>query len=310
VRAYGVLRRPWSSSAVTLPGYGASMAFPAPSTLSPSKVSSFKDCALAFRFSAIDQLPEAPSIPATKGTLVHLALEYLFDREPHDRSLDTALTDLTRALEAMRDDPEFLALELDAEAEAGFLADADGLVRRYFEVEDPSTIVPVGLELKLEARIDDIRIRGIIDRLELDEDGGLVVTDYKTGRSPTVNYQQGRLGGVSFYALLCQELFGVLPTKVKLLYLGDGLTITTEPTEQSIRALKAKLRALWHAIELACEKEDFRPRPGPLCNWCSFRAYCPAQGGDLALAAQFVAQRDAEKLAAAEQAGADQAAVA
>ena len=50
-------------------------------------------------------------------------------------------------------------------AEATFLAEADRLVRRYFEVEDPSAVHPVGLELKLEAQVDDIRVRGIIDRL-------------------------------------------------------------------------------------------------------------------------------------------------
>ena len=253
------------------------MAFLPPATLSPSKVSSFKDCALAFRFSAIDRLPEAPSAAAVKGTLVHLALEYLFDREAPDRTLDHALEDLARATDALREEPDFTGLELDAEAEATFLADADRLVRKYFEVEDPRTIHPVGLELMLETRVDAIRVRGIIDRLELDADGGLVVTDYKTGRSPSTNHQQGRLGGVTFYALLCEELFGVLPAQVKLIYLGDGLTITTEPTEQSIRALKNKLRALWSAIA------TFRPRPGPLCNWCSFQAYCPAKGGDLAL---------------------------
>jgi putative RecB family exonuclease len=261
------------------------MAFSPPTTLSPSKVSSFKDCALAFRFSAIDHLPEAPSPAATKGTLVHLALEYLFDREAPDRTLDHAVEDLARAIAVMRDDADFTGLELDEEAEASFFADADRLVRKYFEIEDPAAIHPVGLELKLEAQVDDIRVRGIIDRLELDANGGLVVTDYKTGKSPHANHQQGRLGGVSFYALLCQELFGVLPAQVKLIYLGDGLTITTEPSEQSIRALKNKLRALWSAIATACEREDFRPRPGPLCNWCSFQAYCPAQGGDLALVA-------------------------
>ncbi|MGN6694880.1 MAG: RecB family exonuclease [Aquihabitans sp.] len=259
------------------------MAFSPPATLSPSKVSSFKDCALAFRFSAIDQLPETPSAAAVKGTLVHLALEHLFAREAPDRTIDRAIEDLATATATMREDADFLGLALDEEAEATFLADADRLVRRYFEVEDPRDVHPVGLELKLEAQVDDIRVRGIIDRLELDADGGLVVTDYKTGRSPGTNHQQGRLGGVTFYALLCEELFGVLPAQVKLIYLGDGLTITTEPTEQSIRGLKNKLRALWSAIAVACEREDFRPRPGPLCNWCSFHAYCPAQGGDLAL---------------------------
>jgi putative RecB family exonuclease len=269
------------------------MALALPVTLSPSKVSSFGDCALAFRYSAIDQLPEAPSAPATKGTLVHLALEHLFDREPADRTVEHAIDDLTRATAELRTDPDFVGLELDAEAEATFLADAERLVRRYFEIEDPSTITPVGLELKLEAKVDDIRIRGIIDRLELDADGGLVVTDYKTGRSPGVTHQQGRLGGVTFYALLCQELFGVLPSRIQLLYLGDGLTITTEPTEQSIRGLKAKLRALWSAIERACEREDFRPRPGPLCSWCSFQSYCPAKGGDPSLVPVVLAERAA-----------------
>ncbi|HRW37910.1 MAG: PD-(D/E)XK nuclease family protein [Acidimicrobiales bacterium] len=269
------------------------MALELPVTLSPSKVSSFTDCALAFRFSAIDQLPEAPTVAATKGTLVHLALEHLFERDPGDRTVEAALADLDRALEELRDDPDLVGLELDEAAEAAFVADARRLVRRYFEIEDPTTVRPVGLELKLEARVDDIRIRGIIDRLELDEDGGLVVTDYKTGRSPGVTHQQGRLGGVTFYALLCEDLFGVLPSRIQLLYLGDALTISTVPSEQAIRGLRTKLRALWQAIERACEKEDFRPRPGPLCSWCSFHAYCPAQGGDPALAAAVVAERAA-----------------
>ena len=63
--------------------------------------------------------------------------------------------------------------------------------------------------------------------------------------------------------------------------------------DSTIRGLRTKLRALWQAIERACEKEDFRPRPGPLCSWCSFHAYCPAQGGDPALAAAVVAERAA-----------------
>ena len=254
-----------------------------PGTLSPSKISSFSDCALAFRLSAIDGLPEPPSAPATKGTLVHLALQHLFGRPGPERTVEAAEADLDRAFAELRSHPEYTGLDLDAAAEAAFLADAARLVRRYFDIEDPRAVNPIGLELKLEARVGDIRVRGIIDRLELDEAGGLVVTDYKTGRSPSSTHQQGRLGGVTFYALLCKELFGVLPARIQLQYLADGLTITTEPTEQSIRGLKNKIGALWQAVERACEREDFRPRPGPLCNWCGFHAYCPAQGGSLDL---------------------------
>ena len=36
------------------------MALQLPTSLTPSKVASFKDCALAFKFSTIDRLPEPP----------------------------------------------------------------------------------------------------------------------------------------------------------------------------------------------------------------------------------------------------------
>ncbi|CAN5682363.1 RecB family exonuclease [soil metagenome] len=275
------------------------MALTPPATLSPSKVSSFKDCALAFRYSAIDRLPEPPTAAATKGSLVHLALEHLFEREPADRTREAAAEDLVRAGAEMRLDPEFIELDLSPADEAAFFADAARLVEKYFELEDPTTIRPIGIELRLEAKVGGLRLRGIIDRLELDEDGGLVVTDYKSGKAPGQTYQQGRMGGVAFYSLLCEEIFGVRPSRVQLLYLGDTTTISTVPTEQSTRGLRNKVGALWKAVEQACEKEDFRPRPGPLCNWCGFHAYCPAKGGDPSLVADFVAARDAAEAEAA-----------
>ena len=58
-----------------------------PPSLSPSSVSAFKSCPLAFKFSYIDRLPEPPSPAATKGTLVHRALELLMLRSPDDRTV-------------------------------------------------------------------------------------------------------------------------------------------------------------------------------------------------------------------------------
>ena len=257
------------------------MAYELPSSLSPSKVSSFTDCALAFRFATIDRLPEPPSVPATKGTLVHAALERLFVLPAGQRTLAAALTCLDQAIDAIRSDPDFTDLALDDGAEAAFLDDAEALVRRYFELEDPTAITPIGLELKLEAEIEGLRLRGIIDRLELDAEGRLVVTDYKTGRVPFENHESRKLGGVHFYAFLCERLFGQRPSRVQLLYLGEPVSIITTPTEQSIRGLERKVTAVWRAVERACAAEDFRPKPSRLCDWCAFKAYCPAFGGDL-----------------------------
>ncbi|MGH9265497.1 MAG: RecB family exonuclease [Acidimicrobiales bacterium] len=264
------------------------MALPLPTSLSPSKVASFKDCGLAFRFSTIDRLPEPPSPSATKGTLVHRALELLFCEPAAARTVPTALACLDRAVAEMATDPEFVGLELDAEAAAQFAADAEVLVRRYFQLEDPTTVQPIGLELRLEAQVGSLTLRGVIDRLELDADGGLVVTDYKSGKVPGVTHEQSRLGGVHFYAFLCERVLGRRPSRIQLLYLSEPVAIVAQPSDQSIRGLEQRTAAIWKAVERACATDDFRPRPSPLCNWCSFQDYCPAFGGDPTRARELV----------------------
>ncbi len=84
--------------------------------------------------------------------------------------------------------------------------------------------------------------------------------------------------------LLCEEVLGRPPAQVRLLHLREPISLTAEPSGQALRAHRAKTAAVWSAIERACRDEDFRPRPSPLCNFCRFREFCPAYGGDPALA--------------------------
>ena len=261
------------------------MPLPLPTSLSPSKVSSFTECALAFRFSAIDRVPDPPTVATVRGTLVHAALERLMLLEPARRTPEAALTCLSEAHEAIAGGREWAELALDAAGESALLAEAEALTRRYFDIENPTTVTPIGLELRMEVELDGLTLRGIIDRLELDDDGELVVTDYKTGRAPPQANEQSRLGGVHFYSFLCERLLGRRPSRVQLLYLGDpAVAITTVPSQQSTRQLERKVRAIWSAIERSCEREDFRPKPSRLCDYCAFRAWCPSFGGDPALA--------------------------
>jgi putative RecB family exonuclease len=255
------------------------MSLPLPTGLSPSKVASFTDCALAFRFSAIDRLPEPPAVHLARGTLVHRALELLFCEAPADRTVERARAHLTTAHAEVLADPENEGLEL--EDEAAYLADAEQLVRNYFQLEDPSRITAVGLELRLEVELGSLKLRGIIDRLDLDENGDLIVVDYKTGQAPGVQWEGRRLAGVQFYAFLCEQVLGRRPAAIRLLHLKEPLSITSVPTDQSIRGLTTKTKAIWTAIERACERDDFRPKPSRLCDFCAFKAYCPAWGGDL-----------------------------
>ena len=263
----------------------APRSFAVPTNLSPSRVDAFTSCPLQFRFASIEKLPEPPSIPATKGSLVHRALEILFMLEATERTLVAGLTALDQAATEFQSDAEWIGLGLDAEGEQRVLDDAEKLVRNYFTMEDPTAVSAIGLELRLEVPVGGLHLRGIIDRLDRTPDGEIIVVDYKTGKPPRVNNEQSKLGGVNFYAFLCQQFFGQRPAEVRLMYLSTGETIIARPTEQSVNFLPKRTLAVWGAVEKACSSGNFQPRQGPLCNYCSFQAWCPAFGGDPELAA-------------------------
>ena len=152
-------------------------------------------------------------------------------------------------------------------------------------MEDPRAVKAIGLELRLEAPVGDITLRGIIDRLDLLPDGRLVVTDYKTGRAPSQNFEKKSLSGVQFYAFMCESVFGVIPAAVRLMYLRSGEVITATPSAQSTKFMVTRTSAVWKAVATACERDDFRPRPSTLCNYCAYQRWCPEFGGDPSKAA-------------------------
>jgi putative RecB family exonuclease len=261
------------------------VSFTVPHSLSPSRVEAFTKCPLSFRFASIERLPEPPGPHTTKGSLVHRALEILFTHPAPARAGAMVRTSFEQAVEEYRSDPEFVFLELEPAEDEAFVADAWSLVESYLRMEDPTQVREIGLELRLEAQVGDLSLRGIIDRLELDDSGELVVTDYKTGRAPGVRYEQSSLGGVHFYSFLCESVLGRRPAAIRLMYLRTGEVITAYPTTQSVRFITTRANAVWKAVERACITEDFRPRQSALCNSCAFQQWCPEFGGDPSLAA-------------------------
>jgi putative RecB family exonuclease len=256
-----------------------------PTSLSPSRVESFLSCPLAFRFSSIEKLPDPPTAATTRGSLVHRALELLFLESGPRRTADTLDRCVEQALAEYRDHPDFTRLGLDEAQTATFDDECRALAANYLTMEDPTTVRDIGLELRLEASVGDLTLRGIIDRLELDSDGELVVTDYKTGRAPSPNWERKSLSGVHFYAFLCESLFGRRPAAIRLMYLKSGETITATPSAQSTRFMTTRTTAVWKAVATACERDDFRPRRSALCDYCAYQRWCPEFGGEPARAA-------------------------
>lgn len=204
--------------------------------VSAGALEKFADCPVAWLVDAQlrpDALqPEAD--PLTRGTLVHAVLERTLARlggpvsdatlGPASTILDAALDELVAergpallpgrssalreaAVKEIRAD---LHRYLRQEAAAGCTFRPEALEQRFGFDDDPASLPP----LMLGEEPDRVRVRGVIDRLDVDPGGGraTIVRDYKSS-SARPEHQAGRWRSerrlqVGLYMLAVRELLG------------------------------------------------------------------------------------------------------
>ncbi|MER7170688.1 RecB family exonuclease [Streptomyces mesophilus] len=274
-------------AAATVAGPAGGVRATPPVSLSPSRASDFMQCPLLYRFRVIDKLPEKPSPAATRGTLVHAVLERLFDAPAAERTAPRAKSLVPGQWDRLKESkPELAELFKDSDERtagdqlAQWLTEAETLVERWFTLEDPTRLEPAERELFVEASLDSgLKLRGIIDRVDVAPSGEVRIVDYKTGKAPRAEYADGALFQMKFYALVVWRLKGVIPRRLQLVYLGSGDVLTYDPVMADLERVERKLHALWEAIREATETGEWRPRPSKLCGWCDHQAVCPEFGG-------------------------------
>lgn len=243
-------------------------------SLSPSRAADFKQCPQLFKFKAIDKIETPPTIFQARGTTAHLALQRLFDDDPEERT-PQRLYDLFRAAWLELKDEEFSELFETEDQERAWGIESLEILANYFGVEDPTSFDPLDRELDMTQALGDLTIRGILDRMEERADG-LVITDYKTGKAPPERYAIPAFFALKIYALLIRERTGRTPVALRLLYLNGPTVYEIPVADAQLDAMARQLDALWAAIDRAIASGAFPPRPGRLCDWCSYREMCPA----------------------------------
>ncbi|KUI21779.1 recombinase RecB [Mycobacterium sp. IS-1496] len=251
--------------------------------LSPSRAADFKQCPLLYRFRAIDRLPEPQSTAQLRGSVVHAALEQLYALPAADRGPDTALTLVAPAWDRVVAERPEVADDIEPAVRDALLGEARALLAGYYRLEDPTRFDPQCCEQHVEVELDDgTLLRGFVDRIDVAPTGELRVVDYKTGKAPPearALAEAKALFQMKFYAVVLLRSRGVLPTRLRLLYLADSQVLDYSPDLEELIRFERTLTAIWRAILAAGATGDFRPKPSRLCDWCSHRPLCPEFGG-------------------------------
>jgi superfamily I DNA/RNA helicase/RecB family exonuclease len=156
------------------------------------------------------------------------------------------------------------------------------------------TVVATEPRMRAEVTLPDgqvVRLHGYADRLELDEEGRVVVVDLKTGKYPPTGPEVERHSQLGLYQLAvdhgaADELVGHAATsggaELVQLRIGDQLPkvqLQPAPAAGQPRLIEEQLEQAVAALRA----EEFVARPGSHCDRCTFQAICPTKAAGTVL---------------------------
>jgi superfamily I DNA/RNA helicase/RecB family exonuclease len=147
----------------------------------------------------------------------------------------------------------------------------------------------LGTEVKFTVTLgDDIELRGFADRIELDEQGRVVVVDLKTGKHSPTKEKLRRDPQLGIYQLAAREGafpdVSDVPGGAELVQLRDGLkTGAKVQTQDPLAPDDTWADDLVTGVAAAIRTETFPARPSDACKRCRFRTSCPSgdEGGQV-----------------------------
>jgi RecB family exonuclease len=249
----------------------------APRRLSPSALEKFVGCPKAFAYQYIEKAEgeDRPSPILVIGNAVHGALDKFFGlpAQPDVRTLANLHLALRAVWPQHRNDEAFLdSLE---EADAG--RSALQMLSEYAERQPEDLLAtPREREGWARLRLGDYNLFGRLDRIDVLDNGQVVIRDWKTGRRALTAKQVPENLAAQIYCLSVADKFRGAPLTFRLEYLALGRTVNWSPSPEQLSEAKVRLLEMIDGIQdLDYDGGEFVATPGPACQYCNHAHICP-----------------------------------
>jgi RecB family exonuclease len=244
----------------------------------PARLTTYLDCPRRYRLTYLDRPGPPKGAPwghNSVGAAVHNALARWWDL-PRDRRTPQAGGSLLVSgwlSDGFRDRRQLVAARERSREQ----------VERYLADVDPDDR-PVGIERTVSVTTTHAGLWGRVDRID-DRGEGIVVVDYKTGRSVlTVDDARTSLA-LAVYAAGAARVLHRACTRVELHHLPTGKSLVWDHTEASLEehlrhadSVAAELGILDERFRAGMSQaeadEAFPVNVGSRCGWCDVRSGC------------------------------------
>jgi RecB family exonuclease len=245
----------------------------------PSRLAAFLDCPRRYRMAYLERPTPSRGAPwahNSVGAAVHTALARWWDLPEERRTPERGGVLVVEGwlTDGFRDDRQSLvARERAREYVVRYLRGVDASVR------------PLGIEHTVSLRTDRASLWGRVDRVDERPGEGIVIVDYKTGRSVLTVDDARESSALAIYAAAAARTFRRSCTRVELHHLPTGKVVAWDHTEESldghlrradsVAAELGRLDAAFRDGMTGPESDEaFPARVGRRCGWCDFRSSC------------------------------------
>ena len=233
--------------------------------LSASKIKTYKDCPLKFKFSYVMEAPTKARPYFDLGTAVHAVAEHL-------TKLQMEGTEPTEELAFEILSKEWNANSFQSETQENQSKEkAKEMIRTYLKWVSENKNTPIAVEQPFRIEIEGVPFNGFIDRVEKTPDGQFAVIDFKTGavyensKSIKVDPQ------MNIYALGVQKQYGKLPVNTSLFYLKHDKIVDNPIAESQVESVKEEIGNTVKSIL----NEEFEATPRyQVCKNCEYWSIC------------------------------------
>ncbi len=211
------------------------------------------------------------------GNFVHDVLENLYKLPWMERTVDAARDLAKQHWHSTWAEPVTGLLRREEEIR-NFRWQAWFCIENLWKVEDPQSVHPIGIESELNHSLGGVVLKGFIDRYtkSANSDDGLVISDYKTGKTPKAEWVSDKFEQLRIYAAIMQEIQMFPVSSLELIYLKDGVKFTEQVTAESLNSTVSRISKIKSMVDERCETGVFEPVKSRLCDWCSYKNICPA----------------------------------
>jgi len=232
--------------------------------LSYTQIALYQSCPLCYKLQYIDGLEPKDKWYFSFGTTLHLCAEYFFKvRVPPPPSLD----ELLQFYEA-----SWLSEGYEsAEEEARYRDYGREILSKFWEIHRADFRVPVAVERRFYADIEGVKLRGLIDRVDKLDSGGLSIVDYKTNQELFTRDDLETNLQLTLYQLAAEQTWQLPVDRLTLYHLRSNTPCSCASRSEA-QLDEARHLVLEVAENIAAER--FPAIENQYCP-CDFSEYCP-----------------------------------